>query len=162
MKNLTQLRKNQRPDKTKSGRKQPRTFDLIPINDLYNSEETEQIQLNLDSSYNLLPRSNVDAAIESVISQATIEAPPEHEETNVVDEQEKDEGSNIKLWCICRKVSSGDMIGCDNILSCKIEWYHFSCLNIKRAPDGKWFCPECRSKTSTKRKLEFENESGVV
>ena len=49
------------------------------------------------------------------------------------------------------------MIGCDD-KKCKVEWYHFSCLNIKRAPKGKWLCPMCRS-TSTKRKLEFEDEN---
>ena len=169
LKSLTQLRKNQRADRSKSGRKQPRKFDLVPMRDLYNSEETEQIQLQLDSSYDLLPRSNVDTVIDSVISQVSslpstnneyncqsntedVGAQPIHEEADELVGEEDD-----KLWCICHQPSSGEMIGCDD-KKCKVEWYHFSCLNIKRAPKGKWLCPMCRS-TSTKRKLEFEDEN---
>ena len=36
LKSLTQLRKNQRADKSKSGRKAPRKFDLIQIHELNN------------------------------------------------------------------------------------------------------------------------------
>ena len=71
LKNLTQLRKNQRADKSKSGRKQPRKFDLIPIHEMYNYEESEDILLKLAASNPLLPRSNVDDTIEWVIAQAT-------------------------------------------------------------------------------------------
>ena len=171
MKNLTQLRRNQRLDKTKSGRKQPRKFDLIPMRDLYNGEETEIIQLQLDCSYDLMPRSNVDSVIESVVAQSSINERPSvvtkpipgdgqsNEELQPEPEARSEEDENAQLWCICRKPSFGEMIGCDNALSCKVEWYHFPCLNIRKAPKGKWFCPQCRSKTSTKRKLEFEDDS---
>ena len=70
LKNLTQMRKNQRADKSKSGRKQPRKFDLIPIHEMYNDEESEDILLNLAASNPSLPRSNVDDTIEWVIAQA--------------------------------------------------------------------------------------------
>ena len=70
LKNLTQLRKNQRADKSRSGRKQPRKFDLVPIQDLYNQEEQEQIQLNLDASYPVQQKSTVDDVIECVVAHA--------------------------------------------------------------------------------------------
>ena len=106
MKNLTQLRKNQRIDKTKSGRKQPRKFDLvqihelnnrenseenhnsqsrsrqtrkfdlIQINELYNEEQSEEIQLNLALSYPLLPPSTVDDVINAVIAQTDDQPEP--------------------------------------------------------------------------------------
>ena len=62
-----------------------------------------------------------------------------------------------KLWCVCRKPSSGDMIGCEN-LECETEWFHFECLNIRKAPKGAWFCPNCRQgNISSKRKLTFDD-----
>ena len=38
VRSLTQLRKNQRADKTRSGRKAPRKFDLLPIRKVMNTE----------------------------------------------------------------------------------------------------------------------------
>eukprot|EP00753_Platysulcus_tardus_P017716 PLAT6467.1.p1 GENE.PLAT6467.1~~PLAT6467.1.p1 ORF type:complete len:290 (+),score=93.82 PLAT6467.1:85-870(+) len=34
---------------------------------------------------------------------------------------------NEPLYCICRKVSYGAMVGCDND-DCPIEWFHFECV----------------------------------
>ena len=148
LKNLSQLRKNQRADKSKSGRKQPRKFDLVPIKELYTLEETESIQLDLDSSYERLPRSSVDDVIESVVAEVA----------NQVPVAENDEGrADKKLWCLCQMESSGDMIACDN-LKCDVEWFHFTCMDITAAPDGEWFCPKCQGNQATKRKLQFEDE----
>ncbi|GMT18754.1 hypothetical protein PFISCL1PPCAC_10051, partial [Pristionchus fissidentatus] len=46
-------------------------------------------------------------------------------------------------YCVCHRISFGDMIGCDNE-KCTIEWFHFECINIKVKPKGKWYCPDCR------------------
>ena len=156
MKNLTQLRKNQRVDKNRSGRKQPRKFDLIQVQDLYNQEESEDIQIGLATSQPLLPRSSVDDVIDSVVAEAHQSAPAEpssvplHEDPVVVNNLDE------KLWCVCRTASSGEMIACDNS-NCKIEWFHFSCLDITRAPRGNWYCLNCkpRDNIQTKRKLDF-------
>ena len=67
VRSLSQLRKSQRPDKTKSGRKVPRRFDLMPIHELNGPEETEDIQIELASR---LPPSTVDDIIEQVVQQA--------------------------------------------------------------------------------------------
>lgn len=52
-------------------------------------------------------------------------------------------------WCFCQSEESGMMIACDNE-RCKIIWFHLNCLRLKKAPKGKWLCPEC-SKTKQKR-----------
>ena len=75
-------------------------------------DETEDIQLDLDSSYDQLPRSSVDDAIEAVVAQATVES--------IVEKDSNTDGDgDAKLWCLCRQESSGEMIGCDN-LECEI------------------------------------------
>jgi hypothetical protein len=45
-------------------------------------------------------------------------------------------------YCICNRVSFGEMVGCDNP-ECKVEWFHFECVGLTHPPKGKWFCPEC-------------------
>lgn len=49
---------------------------------------------------------------------------------------------NEPKYCTCQQVSFGEMIACDNI-DCPIEWFHFSCVELKSKPKGKWYCPEC-------------------
>lgn len=46
------------------------------------------------------------------------------------------------LYCICRNISHGEMVACDNE-DCKYEWFHYSCINLKSAPKGKWYCDIC-------------------
>lgn len=50
--------------------------------------------------------------------------------------------SEDNIWCFCKGVESGRMIACDNE-GCSIEWFHYTCVGIKRKPKGKWYCPEC-------------------
>lgn len=109
-----------------------------------------------------------------------------------------------KVYCTCRQVSFGEMIGCDDD-DCEIEWvslrgqpqaasavyrpcrrrwpagwrrpfaqpasicrrelniylctvadaqYHVACLNLDKAPEGNWICPQCleRRKRNPKAK----------
>jgi hypothetical protein len=56
--------------------------------------------------------------------------------------QEPVEMSNAqkgKIYCIYNDTASGEMIGCD-ILNCSMERLQFKCVNITRAPRGKWHC----------------------
>ena len=100
MRSLTQLRKNQRADKSKSCRKAPRKFDLIQIHERNTEEQSEEIQLTLDSSLPLLPKSTVDDAINAVVAEA------ETEENAIIDAVDGQE--NEKLWCACNKPAYGD------------------------------------------------------
>lgn len=47
------------------------------------------------------------------------------------------------VYCLCRQVSYGEMIGCDNE-DCELEWFHFRCVSLTHKPKGKWYCPSCR------------------
>ncbi|CAN1242692.1 PHD finger protein ING1, partial [Linum perenne] len=49
---------------------------------------------------------------------------------------------NEPTYCYCNEVSYGDMVACDNP-NCKIEWFHFACVNLKEKPKGKWYCSDC-------------------
>eukprot|EP01095_Lingulamoeba_sp_RSL-Kostka_P017350 TRINITY_DN8948_c0_g1_i1.p2 TRINITY_DN8948_c0_g1~~TRINITY_DN8948_c0_g1_i1.p2 ORF type:complete len:225 (-),score=63.53 TRINITY_DN8948_c0_g1_i1:1002-1676(-) len=49
------------------------------------------------------------------------------------------------IYCICNRVSFGEMVGCDNP-ECRVEWFHFECVGLTSSPKGRWLCPECRSK----------------
>jgi hypothetical protein len=56
-----------------------------------------------------------------------------------------EEGEDNSVYCTCRRVAFGEMIGCDNN-NCPIEWFHMECVGLTQAsrPKGKWFCPQCR------------------
>ena len=49
------------------------------------------------------------------------------------------------VYCICKRPYFDPMIACD-APGCELEWYHYSCVNIKRAPNGKWICPSCKKR----------------
>lgn len=66
----------------------------------------------------------------------------EHDEDHVY--VEDDEDRDDKKYCVCQKVSFGDMIACDNE-ACPYEWFHWACVGLKDEPQsgGKWYCPVC-------------------
>ena len=48
------------------------------------------------------------------------------------------------VYCFCRQPAYIDnMIGCDGD-DCKIEWFHYRCVKVKRKPRGSWFCTDCK------------------
>ncbi|KAK9823528.1 hypothetical protein WJX72_003426 [[Myrmecia] bisecta] len=48
------------------------------------------------------------------------------------------------VYCICQRVSFGEMIACDNP-DCPVEWFHYECVGISPddPPKGKWYCTDC-------------------
>jgi inhibitor of growth protein 3 len=62
--------------------------------------------------------------------------------------EDADEGDNQK-YCICQKVSFGDMVACDNE-ECPFEWFHWPCVGLKSEPEGTWICPVCTEKMKKK------------
>jgi len=54
---------------------------------------------------------------------------------------------NEPTYCLCKRVSYGQMIGCDNP-NCPVEWYHFECVGVTETVKGKWFCPQCQGKNT--------------
>ncbi|EDO18661.1 hypothetical protein Kpol_1055p17 [Vanderwaltozyma polyspora DSM 70294] len=58
------------------------------------------------------------------------------------------------LYCFCQSVSYGEMVACDGP-TCKYEWFHYGCVNLKEPPKGAWYCPDCTqelAKNTLKRK----------
>ncbi|TYZ62147.1 hypothetical protein PybrP1_009618 [[Pythium] brassicae (nom. inval.)] len=51
---------------------------------------------------------------------------------------------NEPIYCDCRRVSYGQMVGCDND-DCKYEWFHFECVGLTDQPTGKWYCKDCKA-----------------
>ena len=49
-----------------------------------------------------------------------------------------------KLYCSCKRPSFEPMIACDG-KDCQVEWYHYVCVGITRAPKGSWICPSCKT-----------------
>jgi len=47
-------------------------------------------------------------------------------------------------YCLCGRVSFGEMIACDND-DCAKEWFHLECVGLTVAPVTKWYCPDCRN-----------------
>lgn len=92
-----------------------------------------------------------------------VEEEEEEEEVDGVDdedEEDDDEGADDRKYCVCKQVSFGNMVACDNEGKCPYEWFHWSCVGIKAEPDGKWFCPDCRVKTREGREWWAVAEKG--
>ena len=58
-------------------------------------------------------------------------------------EYDKENAPTSNIYCMCRKGEYGKTIACDNS-KCKFQWFYFACVNLRVAPKGKWFCPECK------------------
>ncbi|KAK9464522.1 hypothetical protein V1512DRAFT_213066 [Lipomyces arxii] len=67
------------------------------------------------------------------------------------DRSKKRASHEEKTYCICNRVSYGNMIACDD-KSCKIEWYHLKCVDLKRPPNGTWICPACTERRRKRRR----------
>lgn len=72
---------------------------------------------------------------------------------NVDTDNQKNINTNIneELYCFCQGVSYGDMVCCENS-SCKLQWFHFSCVGLTSSPIGKWFCSDICKEKARKRK----------
>ncbi|OAF66443.1 hypothetical protein A3Q56_05837 [Intoshia linei] len=46
-------------------------------------------------------------------------------------------------YCFCNKINIGEMVGCDNP-ECKVEWFHYACVGLTGAPEGAWYCFNCK------------------
>eukprot|EP00011_Vannellida_sp_DIVA3-517-6-12_P006151 CAMPEP_0114625028 /NCGR_PEP_ID=MMETSP0168-20121206/11064_1 /TAXON_ID=95228 ORGANISM="Vannella sp., Strain DIVA3 517/6/12" /NCGR_SAMPLE_ID=MMETSP0168 /ASSEMBLY_ACC=CAM_ASM_000044 /LENGTH=240 /DNA_ID=CAMNT_0001836307 /DNA_START=22 /DNA_END=744 /DNA_ORIENTATION=+ len=58
---------------------------------------------------------------------------------------------NEPVYCFCKRVSFGEMVGCDNP-ECRVEWFHFECVGLTQSPKGRWLCPECVKTASNIKK----------
>ncbi|KAI8099041.1 uncharacterized protein BX664DRAFT_354522 [Halteromyces radiatus] len=64
-----------------------------------------------------------------------------------------EEHAEEPLYCYCRQVSYGEMVGCDGE-HCPYEWFHMECTGLDAPPKGAWYCDECQSEAGNARKLK--------
>ncbi|KAI9275538.1 hypothetical protein BDA99DRAFT_495744 [Phascolomyces articulosus] len=71
--------------------------------------------------------------------------------------KERDETNNANgnnegepLYCYCRQVSFGEMVGCDGE-HCPYEWFHMECVGLTAPPKGSWYCDECLAENQKHR-----------
>ncbi|EGV60067.1 chromatin modification-related protein YNG2 [Yamadazyma tenuis ATCC 10573] len=57
------------------------------------------------------------------------------------------------LYCLCQRVSFGEMIACDNE-DCRFEWFHWQCVGITSTPKDNvaWYCPDCAPRMEKRKK----------
>ncbi|KAK8193815.1 inhibitor of growth proteins N-terminal histone-binding-domain-containing protein [Phyllosticta capitalensis] len=69
------------------------------------------------------------------------------------DGADMEEDADDTAYCICERVSFGDMVACDNP-KCDIQWFHWECVGLAQEPKGEWLCPICdpNSKYDKKKK----------
>lgn len=69
------------------------------------------------------------------------------------DPMDLEEDADDTQYCICERVSFGDMVACDNP-KCEIQWFHWECVGLTQEPKGEWLCPICdpNSKYDKKKK----------
>lgn len=69
------------------------------------------------------------------------------------DNLDMDEDADDTQYCVCERVSFGDMVACDNP-KCDIQWFHWECVGLTQEPKGEWLCPICdpNSKYDKKKK----------
>ena len=74
MRNLSVLRKNKRSDKSKSGKKQPRKYDILPAHASGSNEEDMQVEVHELMAHFEIPNVNegLDAVIEDVIEEGLL------------------------------------------------------------------------------------------
>ncbi|TRM61662.1 hypothetical protein BD626DRAFT_501767 [Schizophyllum amplum] len=97
------------------------------------------------------PSLRPDGPMRSPLSQATgfVSSPaPPVPVDDTADGGETDEDK--KIYCYCKSVSFGDMVGCDNA-DCPWQWFHLGCIGMEKPPEGDWYCTECRAKVAPKR-----------
>jgi hypothetical protein len=81
---------------------------------------------------------------------------PEHEA--LCSSKSTQDNDKEAIWCFCSQPNYGNMIGCSND-NCTIQWFHFDCLRIRRAPKGDWYCPSCRKLPRFNKSKKNNNSS---
>ncbi|KAF1818538.1 uncharacterized protein K489DRAFT_327304 [Dissoconium aciculare CBS 342.82] len=97
---------------------------------------------------NASPTTNASPSIGSV---------SEDEDDSASSVHVNDDGDDETLYCLCQKVSFGDMVGCDND-DCEYQWFHYNCVGVTEEPKGEWLCPTCRNMPRNKLKISKEEK----
>ena len=82
-------------------------------------------------------------------SQAALAPPPLDDDGMTSGDGDVD--ADELRYCYCNGVSYGEMVGCDHD-ECSREWFHLACVGLRVAPEGQWFCEDCKAKLKGAKK----------
>lgn len=126
------------------------------------AQKTARNHQHTHSNINLKNRKS-STMIKTSVSRKRRKIESTADTSNVADISNENHNKDVNangepLYCICRQISYGNMIACDNQKNCPHEWFHYECVGLVEPPKGSWYCPDCR-KNMSKKKIEEESES---
>jgi uncharacterized protein Smg (DUF494 family) len=129
------------------------TYDLVDKHIRRLDQDLRKFEAELESERQALgitatpPVENIDKKnlAETNIAQPTVPGTEGLPRTHPLFDPDMPIDPNEPTYCICGRVSFGEMIGCDNP-ECPIEWFHFECVGLQAPVKGKWYCPLCSVK----------------
>ncbi|OWZ21633.1 AhpC/TSA family Redoxin [Phytophthora megakarya] len=83
------------------------------------------------------------------VAEAAVSVPAAVPDAVILASEDLPIDPNEPIYCSCRRVSFGQMVGCDND-DCKYEWFHFGCVGLTDQPAGQWYCPDCKTQLGIK------------
>lgn len=113
-------------------------------------QRSSSIQKNTEQTKQLTRRGTVSPApLDSAEVDSDTQKYNEELFSGGADNEEEDK----TLYCFCQSVSYGEMVACDGP-HCKYEWFHYTCVNLKEPPTGKWYCPDCKQEMLKNKALK--------
>ncbi|KAH9844375.1 uncharacterized protein C8Q71DRAFT_42128 [Rhodofomes roseus] len=77
-----------------------------------------------------------------VTASAGLDADEDAEGEDDLEMEEGGDAEDKDLYCICQRMSYGEMIACDNP-NCRFQWFHLDCVHLKSPLPESWYCDDC-------------------
>lgn len=136
--------------------------DLAQIGRLLNNDDefdTDSSENDLETVHNNL-ENNEDTTNSDLDNKSKINKRNQNINRHFKKDWNSGEETNER-YCICKDISYGDMIMCDNS-RCETQWFHFVCVGLNAAPKGKWFCPFCVDIKKKKKEKQLSSSAGTA
>jgi Inhibitor of growth proteins N-terminal histone-binding len=111
---------------------------VAPTKKKYISKKKMQLLMKR-SSANQPP---VGISLDSIVASSSSEHPLTNLVIQTTGNADTEEDDDKNVYCLCNRPSFGEMVACEN-QTCRIEWFHTTCVGLSAPPDSAWFCPEC-------------------
>lgn len=113
-------------------------------------QRTSSIHKNADSNKQVARRGTASPA---PLDNAEVDSDTQKYNEELFSGGADNEEEDKTLYCFCQSVSYGEMVACDGP-NCKYEWFHYTCVNLKEPPTGKWYCPDCKQEMLKNKALK--------
>ncbi|KAH9938109.1 uncharacterized protein B0H18DRAFT_1112295 [Fomitopsis serialis] len=77
-----------------------------------------------------------------VTASAGLDADEDAEGEDDLEMEEGGDAEDKEIYCICQRMSYGEMIACDNP-NCRYQWFHLDCVHLKSPLPESWYCSDC-------------------